>query len=655
MHPGSARDLCQWQVCHHPVRRRPAMRRLPLVNKAGTSITCDTPQDAEARIANTGATGGLVGKRDVQSRAAFTLQNGQDAQALNKKFQTLTPDSACTASEQACIQGQLGTCVGGKFALTPCAGGLQCVALPLVNKAGTSITCDTTQDAEARIANTGATGGLVGKRDVQRRAAFTLQNGLDAQALNKKFQTLTPDSACTASEQACIQGQLGTCVGGKFSLTPCAGGLQCVALPLVNKAGTSITCDTTQDAEARIANTGATGGLVGKRDVQRRAAFTLQNGQDAQALNKKFQTLTPDSACTASEQACIQGQLGTCVGGKFSLTPCAGGLQCVALPLVNKAGTSITCDTTQDAEARIANTGATGGLVGKRDVQRRAAFTLQNGQDAQALNKKFQTLTPDSACTASEQACIQGQLGTCVGGKFALTPCAGGLQCVALPLVNKAGTSITCDTTQDAEARIANTGATGGLVGKRDVEGRGLTRRVDAPPACKAKAKRDEPRQLLKRIAQTDLGQVAQSWQDLCVKSGGARDPANDPCVVLAGKNGISALLANADACAQQDNADAMVDFAKQPGIKNKQALIDNAVAFRKHPRNALDINGVVPSTLFCEKAPRNPELAGVANGQLQGVDPGVFGSPSAGVVAFGAPGTCPFGQKADVATCTCN
>jgi hypothetical protein len=129
-----------------------------------------------------------------------------------------------------------------------------------------------------------------------------------------------------------------------------------------------------------------------------------------------------------------------------------------------------------------------------------AAFTLQNGQDAQALNKKFQTLTPDSACTASEQACIQGQLGTCVGGKFALTPCAGGLQCVALPLVNKAGTrcvsaarsaeltffpcspwlmrghSITCDTTQDAEARIANTGATGGLVGKRDVEARGLAR-----------------------------------------------------------------------------------------------------------------------------------------------------------------------------------
>jgi hypothetical protein len=163
------------------------------------------------------------------------------------------------------------------------------------------------------------------------------------------------------------------------------------------------------------------------------------------------------------------------------------------------------------------------------------------------------------------------------------------------------------------------------------------------PPACEAKKqkKRSESTTvgplLLKRIAQTDLGQVAQSWQNLCVASGGPRDPNNDPCVVLAGINGINALLAGADACAQQNNADAMVDFAKLPGIKNKQALIDNAVAYRKHPRNALDNGGVVPSTLFCETAPRNPELNGVVNGQLNGVDPGLFGSPKTATVAFGA------------------
>ena len=29
-----------------------------------------------------------------------------------------------------------------------------------------------------------------------------------------------------------------------------------------------------------------------------------------------------------------------------------------------------------------------------------------------------------------------------------------------------------------------------------------------------------------------------------------------------------------------------MVDFSKLPGTNNKQALIDNAVAYHKHPRN---------------------------------------------------------------------
>ena len=226
--------------------------------------------------------------------------------------------------------------------------------------------------------------------------------------------------------------------------------------------------------------------------------------------------------------------------------------------------------------------------------------------------------------------------------------------------------SVTCDTPQDAAARIAATGATGGLLGKREVEERDIWSRyapsfihplsmqnakrwrvlssaATAPPACEAKTKRADTTGagaglLLKRIAQTDLPQVAQSWQDLCVKSGGNRAGAGgDPCVKLAGQNGIAALLANADQCAQQDNADAMVDFAKSPGVTNEQALIANAVAYRKHPRNALNINGVVPSTLFCERAPRNSELSGIANAQLQGVDPGLFGSPNTGVVAFGA------------------
>lgn len=164
-----------------------------------------------------------------------------------------------------------------------------------------------------------------------------------------------------------------------------------------------------------------------------------------------------------------------------------------------------------------------------------------------------------------------------------------------------------------------------------------------APPACAAKATKrsefskrfDGVPSIAKRIAQTDLPALAQSWQNLCIVSGGDIT-TNTPCVTLAGVNGINALLANADPCAQQVNADAMIDFAKSAGITNKQALIDNAITYAKHPRNALNINGVTPSTPFCAQAPKNAELKGIAHAQLAGVNPGLFGSPALGIFPFG-------------------
>lgn len=85
-----------------------------------------------------------------------------------------------------------------------------------------------------------------------------------------------------------------------------------------------------------LAATAVTAGPVA---MDRRAAFSLKNGQDAQALNRKFQTLTADSPCTAGENGCVNGQFAQCVGGKFQLTPCAASEKCFAVPLVNKAGT----------------------------------------------------------------------------------------------------------------------------------------------------------------------------------------------------------------------------------------------------------------------------------------------------------------------------
>ncbi|KAI0045709.1 hypothetical protein FA95DRAFT_1680305 [Auriscalpium vulgare] len=92
---------------------------------------------------------------------------------------------------------------------------------------------------------------------------FHLQNGLDAQALNKMFASLSADAPCQDDAQACIGGAFAECTGGAFVTTPCTAGTTCVALPLVNTAGTNVMCDTQEDALARIAATGAPGGLTG--------------------------------------------------------------------------------------------------------------------------------------------------------------------------------------------------------------------------------------------------------------------------------------------------------------------------------------------------------------------------------------------------------
>ena len=84
------------------------------------------------------------------------------------------------------------------------------------------------------------------------------------------------------------------------------------------------------------------------------------------------------------------------------------------------------------------------------------------------MNAKFASLTEDSSCQDGENACVGTSFAQCVGGKFVLSNCASasnGLTCAALPLVNSAGTSVTCTTEADATQRIANTGATGGITG----------------------------------------------------------------------------------------------------------------------------------------------------------------------------------------------
>ncbi|KAJ7651940.1 hypothetical protein DFH06DRAFT_1475331 [Mycena polygramma] len=117
---------------------------------------------------------------------------------------------------------------------------------------------------------------------------------------------------------------------------------------------------------------------------------------------------------------------------------------------------------------------------------RRAAFDLQNGQDAIALNDKFKTLTTDSPCNAGDQACVNQGFAQCVSGKFVVQPCAATTICAALPLVNSAGTSITCTTQADLDARIAATGATsaGGAAAPPPPPPASTTAAAAPPPAA---------------------------------------------------------------------------------------------------------------------------------------------------------------------------
>ncbi|KIM62460.1 hypothetical protein SCLCIDRAFT_1215043 [Scleroderma citrinum Foug A] len=132
------------------------------------------PPQTPANVAqNPGVGGGSMAPSSVSKPAAipsptpassgsFLLSNGQAAQQLNAQFASLTSSSPCTDGKNACVQGSFAQCVSGSFVLESCGATLTCAALPLVNSAGTSITCTTLSQAEARIAATGATGGFTG-------------------------------------------------------------------------------------------------------------------------------------------------------------------------------------------------------------------------------------------------------------------------------------------------------------------------------------------------------------------------------------------------------------------------------------------------------------------------------------------------------------
>jgi len=132
----------------------------------------------------------------------------------------------------------------------------------------------------------------------------------------------------------------------------------------------------------------------------RRTSFTLENGEDAIALNNKFKSLTANSACTTGETACIGTKFAQCANGKFVTEPCKSGTTCAALPLVNSPGTTITCTTQSDLIARIAATGET-------NATSSASASNRSVADNRAATS---TTTKDSKTTTANSTDIQSSL-----------------------------------------------------------------------------------------------------------------------------------------------------------------------------------------------------------------------------------------------------
>ncbi|KDQ25510.1 hypothetical protein PLEOSDRAFT_1066597 [Pleurotus ostreatus PC15] len=126
-------------------------------------------------------------------------------------------------------------------------------------------------------------------------------------------------------------------------------------------------------------------------------------------------------------------------------------------------------------------------------------------------------------------------------------------------------------------------------------------------------------------------------------------------CGVLAGA-AITPLLAAQPECSQQDHADAIIDAAKQFDAATQANMIALAIEYRQAEKNTppdFTTNPPTPrNSVFCQKAPKNPELNGLVQAQDPANDPTIFFDPATkATVRLGdQPNTFPFGQAGGAA-----
>ncbi|EAU85446.1 hypothetical protein CC1G_12419 [Coprinopsis cinerea okayama7 len=121
-----------------------------------------------------------------------------------------------------------------------------------------------------------------------------------------------------------------------------------------------------------------------------------------------------------------------------------------------------------------------------------------------------------------------------------------------------------------------------------------------------------------------------------------------DVCGTLAGQ-AVTPLLAAQPECSQQDLADDIIDASRQFDAATQANMIAIAQEYRQAEKNTPPDFTTDPPTLrnsvFCQKAPRNPELNGLVQAQDPANDPELFFDPAlrATVVRGSQANTAPF------------
>ncbi|CDO74976.1 hypothetical protein BN946_scf184945.g48 [Trametes cinnabarina] len=131
-------------------------------------------------------------------------------------------------------------------------------------------------------------------------------------------------------------------------------------------------------------------------------------------------------------------------------------------------------------------------------------------------------------------------------------------------------------------------------------------------------------------------------------------------CGNLAGA-AITPLLAAQPECSQQDMADQIIDAAQQFDDATKANMIALAVEYRQAEKNTPPDFSTNPPTnrnsVFCQKAPKNPELNGLVQAQDPANDPNIFFDPATGksVKKGDQPNTFPFGTSGSSSSSSSN